>query len=96
MTTPAWTVIRTPSVATSCTSVLARLRCSGRSTTQCVRAPSVADSSTPKNEANQKLWPCSYCSSYWRNTPAMAVAPSEKLSTPVPRKITIRPCEANA
>ena len=96
MTTPACTVISTPSVASSWTSVLARLRCNGRITTQWVSTPSVADRSTPKNEATKKLWPCSYCSSYWRNTPAIAVAPSEKFSTPVPRKMTIRPCEANA
>jgi hypothetical protein len=83
ITTPAWIVTSTPSVAMTRTSELAR--CSGRMMTQCVSTPSSADNETPKNAANRNGMPCWYCNSHCRNTPAIAVAPNEKFNTPVPR-----------
>ena len=83
MTTPAWIRMSTPRVAMTRISVLARR--SGRMTTQCVRAPSSADSATPVSAASRNGQPARFCSSHCRNTPAMAVAPREKFSTPVPR-----------
>ena len=85
MTTPAWIVISTPRVASTCTIVLARLRCNGRMIIQCVSTPSSADNATPATADARNGHPCSYWSSHCRNTPAMAVAPNEKLRTPVPR-----------
>ena len=73
----------TPSVAITRTSELARRR--GRMTTQCVSAPRNADQATPATADNRNGQPASFCSSHCMNTPAMAVAPSEKFSTPVPR-----------
>ena len=83
MTTPAWIKMSTPEVAMTRISVLARR--SGRMITQCVSAPSSADSATPVSAASRNGQPARFCSSHCRNTPAMAVAPREKFSTPVPR-----------
>ena len=83
MTTPAWIKMSTPRVAMTRISELARR--SGRMITQCVRAPSSADSATPVNADGRKGQPALFCSSHCRNTPAIAVAPREKFSTPVPR-----------
>ena len=76
-------VISTPRVAITRTSELARLR--GRITTQWVRAPSRADHATPAAAASRNGQPAEVWSSHCMKTPAMAVVPSEKLSTPVPR-----------
>ena len=73
----------TPSVAMTRISELARR--SGRMITQWVSTPSNADSDTPISADNRKGQPASCCSSHCRYTPAMAEAPREKLSTPVPR-----------
>ena len=76
-------MISTPSVAITRTSELDRR--SGRMTTQCVSAPRNADQATPAIADSRNGQPCSICSSHCMNTPAMAVAPSEKFNTPVPR-----------
>ena len=83
MTTPAWTEISTPNVAITRTSELARR--SGFMTHQWVKTPRNAERATPTRAARRNGHPCSYCSSHCMNTPAIAVAPSEKFNTPVPR-----------
>ena len=83
MTTPAWTVISTPRVAITRTSELAA--CNGLRMTQWVKTPRKADRATPTIAAAKNGQPCSYCNSHCMKTPAMAVAPSEKFRTPVPR-----------
>ena len=84
MTTPAWIVISTPSVAITRTSELARRN--GRMITQWVSTPRKSPTRRRRRTREARNGqPCSYCSSYCMNTPAMAVAPSEKFKTPVPR-----------
>ncbi len=73
----------TPSVAMTRTSELARR--SGLITTQWVSPPRNADQATPATADNRNGQPALFCSSHCMNTPAMAIAPSEKFSTPVPR-----------
>ena len=87
-------VMSTPSVAMTRTSELARR--SGRITTQCVRTPRNADHRMPAAADNRNGQPASECNSDCMKTPAMAVAPSEKFKTPVPRYTTMRPCDAKA
>ncbi len=65
------------------TSELARRN--GRITTQWVSAPRNADQATPATADSRNGQPAELCSSHCMNTPAIAVAPSEKLRTPVPR-----------
>ena len=83
ITTAAWIVISTPSVAITRTSELARRN--GRMITQWVSAPRKADQATPTIAEAKNGQPCSVCSSHCMKTPAIAVAPSEKFNTPVPR-----------
>ena len=83
ITTAAWIVISTPSVAMTLTSELARRN--GLMITQWVSAPRKADHATPATAEAQNGQPCSCCSSYCMKTPAMAMAPSEKFKMPVPR-----------
>ena len=83
ITTPAWMVTSTPSVAITRTRELARR--SGRMITQWVSTPSSADNPTPTRAAGRNGQPCWSWSSHSKKTPAIAVAPSEKFRTPVPR-----------
>ena len=76
-------VINTPRVAMTRTSELARRN--GFMIHQWVHTPSQADHRIPAMAAGRKGHPNRVWSSHWANTPAMAVAPREKLSTPVPR-----------
>ena len=73
----------TPSVAITRTSELDRRN--GLMITQCVSAPRNADHAMPAIADARNGQPCSFCNSHCMKTPAMAVAPSEKFSTPVPR-----------
>ena len=83
ITTAAWIVTSTPSVAITRTSELARRN--GRMITQWVSIPRKADQATPTTADARNGQPCSFCNSHCMKTPAMAVAPSEKFKTPVPR-----------
>ena len=76
-------VMSTPSVAITRTSELAPRK--GRMITQWVRTPRNAENPTPKSAATRNGQPCWYCNSHSTKTPAIAVAPSEKFRTPVPR-----------
>ena len=81
--TAAWIVTSTPSVAITRTSELARRN--GLMITQWVSAPRKADQATPTIAESRNGQPCWVCRSHCMKTPAIAVAPSEKFKTPVPR-----------